>query len=256
MENAPIETAISPQGGGSARKPDESEKNLDEVLALIRRNFNVSFEPLNVDGAALETLAINNMPSHIDKLVVSRRIRDPLRDLPLWAKIWPASLILGRFLRKCQPEGKTMLEIGAGMGACSLIAAGLGFKSIVATDLNGDALNFARANVLRNGYEKIVNVRPLDIRAPWSDAALFDIIAASEMLYLDDLHRPLLKFIDRRLAENGRACLCSDLARAKPRFKKLAEKYFRLTEGHIGVKSMEEGREERRIYNMLILERK
>ena len=81
-------------------------------------------------------------------------------------------------------------------------------------------------------------------------------MAASEILYLDDLHRPLLKFVDRHLAPGGKALFCTDLARAKPHFTKLAAKSFKLTEGRIGVKSRDEdGEEQRRIYSILILER-
>lgn len=237
--------------------PDFDARRLEEALAAIKPEFDVAFETLTVDAQALQVLAINNMPAHLDKLLRVHAICEPLRDLPLWAKIWPASLVLGRFLRKFEPEGKTMLEIGAGMGACSLIAARHGFSRITATDMNADALNFARANIIRNGLEGIVSVRHLDITKPGNKGAAYDIIAASEISYLDDLHRPALKFVERSLAPGGRAFFCAELCRAKPRFKKLAEKSFRVTEGHIGVKSGDaEGGEERRVYNMLVLERK
>lgn len=46
------------------------------------------------------------------------------------------------------------------------------------------------------------------------------------------------------------------MARAKPHFAKLAAKSFKLTEGRVGVKSREQdGREQRRLYAVLILER-
>ena len=43
----------------------------------------------------------------------------------------------------------------------------------------------------------------------------FDLMAASEILYLDALHRPLVKFVDRHLAPGGKALFCTDMARAK-----------------------------------------
>lgn len=234
-------------------------EDLDSLLATIRATFDVDFEPLHVDDTPLEVLSIRNMRSHLDKLLQQKAIRDPLKDLPLWAKIWPGSFVLGRLLRKYEPEGKSLLELGAGCGVLSLVAARYGFARIVLSDIVEDALRFARANVLRNGLQDRVEVRFVDVTTPGRDPRFpqgFDLIAASEILYLDDLHRPLLKFVDRHLAPDGKALFCTDLARTKPHFAKLAARSFKLAEGRIGVTSRDEdGEEQRRLYSILILER-
>lgn len=230
----------------------------EEILERIRPIFDVEFEGMDVDGQILHVLGINNMQSHIDSLLLNKKIRDPLKDLPLWAKIWPAAFILGRFLRKFEPEGKSLLELGAGTGVCGLIAARYGFSRVTLTDVNDMALDFARANLIRNGLRDRVEVCHLDL-CRQQDSAIshqYDLVAASELLYLDDLHRPILKLLQRRLAPDGKALFCTDMARLKPRFKKLAEKEFKVQEGHIGVKSVDEaGKDQRKIYNILILER-
>lgn len=234
-------------------------EDIDNLLAAIRATFEVEFEPLQVDESALEVLTIRNMQSHLDGLLQRRAIRDPLKDLPLWAKIWPGSFVLGRLLRKYEPEGKSLLELGAGCGILSMVAARYGFARIVLSDIVEDALRFARANVLRNRLQDRVEVRRVDVTTPGRDPRFsegFDLIAASEILYLDDLHRPLLKFVGRHLAPGGKALFCTDLARAKPHFAKLAARSFKITEGRIGVKSRDEdGEEQRRVYSILILER-
>ncbi len=74
-------------------------EDIDSLLAAICATFEVEFEPLQVDESALEVLTIRNMQSHLDGLLQRRAIRDPLKDLPLWAKIWPGSFVLGRLLR-------------------------------------------------------------------------------------------------------------------------------------------------------------
>lgn len=237
---------------------EQRQAALEELLARIGKTFSTRFEPLNVDDQPLQVLAIDNMPEHLDGLLRKKAIHDPLRDLPLWAKIWPASFVLGRFLRKFAPEGKTLLELGAGMGVCGMIASRYGFSRVVCTDLAGDALDFARANILRNNLDHVMETGQLDISRPGKDPRFpegFDVIAASELLYLDDLHKPLLKFIDRHLAKNGKAFFCSDLSRARPRFQKLAARTFRTTEGKVGLKSIAGEEEERRIYSILILEK-
>lgn len=240
-------------------QPQNRDAELTRLLDQIRQNFAAEFEPLDVDGEPLHVLTVRDMQRHLDALLRRGAIHNPLKDLPLWAKIWPGSFVLGRFLRKFDPAGKRLLEIGAGCGICSLVAARYGFERIVLSDTVADALAFARANVLRNGLEDRIEVRHLDVTAPGRDARFpdgFDLIAASELLYLDELHRPLLKFLERHLAPGGKALFCTDLARDKPRFAKLAAAKFSLREGRIGVKSQDEnGGEQRRVYTILILER-
>jgi predicted nicotinamide N-methyase len=236
--------------------PDEE---LSALLARIRQDFDVAFEPLAVDDSTLEILSIRKMPTYINKLLQRKAVRDPLKDLPLWAKVWPGSFVLGRLLRKYAPEGKSLLELGAGCGVLSLVAARYGFARMVVSDVVEDALRFARANALHNGLGQRLETARVDVTAPGRDPRFpegFDIIAASELLYLESLHRPLVKFVDRHLAPGGKALFCTDMARAQPHFAKLAAKTFRLTEGHIGVTAHgEDGQDQRRLYSILILER-
>lgn len=236
-----------------------AKNNLDEILEKINRKFATSFEPLIVDGRELQILSIDNMPAYLDKLVARGAIANPLRDLPLWAKVWPASFLLGRFLRKFDVAGKTSLELGAGMGVCSLIAARSGFARVIVTDNSADALECARANILKNNLQDVAETASLDIAAAGSDPRFregVDFIVGSEIFYLDNLHRPLLKFIESRLAPGGRAVFCADVARAKPKFRKMAEKNFVVREVRIGAVSRDEqNKEEKRVYTTLILER-
>lgn len=233
----------------------EPDAQLSAVISEISKKYETAFEPLAVDGNTLQTLAISNMTRHLDRLIAANAIHNPLLDLPLWAKIWPASFVLGRFLRKFQPEGKTMLELGCGMGICSLIASRYGFAKILATDINRDALLFAKANILKNSLQDVVSASWLDVRDPDRKfPEKTDFICASEILYLDELHRPLLKFVERNLAPFGKAFFCADLARDKKHFEKLAKKSFNVTTGCVGVKN--EAENERKIYKIIILEPK
>lgn len=230
---------------------------LDDLLAKIRQKFSVQFEPLVVDDFTLEVLTIENMTEHIDNMLRFNRIKNPLKDLPLWAKIWPGSMILGRLLRKYEPSGKTLLELGAGLATLSLIAQKYGLAKIIATDINPDALLMARANVLHNHLEDKIEVKYLDVQGK-NDANAnwprFDFIAASELLYLEELHRPLVKFLTKHLNPNGLGLFCTDHARQKPNFAKLAQQNFDIQEGHIGVKTnSDSGEPKRHIYDILLL---
>ncbi len=233
--------------------------NLVDILEKIEKKFNVEFETLDIDEKPIHVLSINNMQKHLDGLLAKKSIHNPLKDLPLWSKIWPSSFILGRFLRKLDPQDKSLLELGAGCGITSIIASRYGFASVELTDIVDDALLFAKANVLKNELSDIVNVRRVDIkdsRASLHDSR-FDIIVASEILYLEDLHRPIIKCIQRHLAKDGMAVICNDMVRKRPRFFTQAKKYFNIKEQLIGVKSSNENNEEeRRVYALNILEHK
>ena len=231
-------------------------ETLESLLERIQTKYTVAFEPLDVDGSPLQVLTISDMRGLLDTMLRKNAIKNPLKDLPLWAKVWPGSFILGRLLRKYEPQGKTLLELGGGCGIVSLIAARYGFSSVLTTDINEDALLFARANILKNHMEDIVSVQHLDVQAPQPTHAhlpTYDIIAASELLYLDELHRPALKFLHNHLKDTGIAFFCTDRARQKPHFAKLAKKSFFVEEGHIGLKIQEDGKEERRIYDIFML---
>ncbi|MBR6468098.1 MAG: methyltransferase, partial [Desulfovibrio sp.] len=83
-----------------------------------------------------------------------------------------------------------------------------------------------------------------------------DLIAASELLYLDSLHRPHLKFLSRHLASGGKAVFCTDMARRKPHFTKLAAKEFKVEEVYAPTKMTDaEGKPTQRLYSLLTLEK-
>ena len=85
-----------------------------------------------------------------------------------------ASGVLAGHLAGMPPDPtKTMLEIGCGLGMVGIAAARAGHR-ITMTEINPDALNFARANALANNCPKIA-IERLD----WNDPQLagrFDTI--------------------------------------------------------------------------------
>lgn len=237
--------------------PDDS---LDTLLEQIRTRFRVGFKPLDTGTAKFEVLDVENMTQYIDKLIGTHAIRNPLKDLPLWAKVWPGSFILEVLLRKkVDCARKRFLELGCGCGVLSLLASTLGFSSMVASDIEEDALLFTQANVLKNGLGDKIKVEHVDVTRPGVDPRFadgIDVIAASEILYLDDLHRPLLNFLSRHLAPGGKAVFCTDMARRKPHFAKIAAKEFKVNEIYLPGKVTDaEGKPTQRLYALLTVEK-
>ena len=87
MPSAPDTVAGLVAGCAAAAPQDE----LDRQLAEIRKTFAADFEPLQVDDGALDVLTVRDMPRHLDALLRRGAIHDPMRDLPLWAKVWPVA---------------------------------------------------------------------------------------------------------------------------------------------------------------------
>ena len=83
------------------------------------------------------------VPSRIEPFVDPL---DTMANFPLWAKIWPAAIILSEYVAHLKPDAnRTMLELGGGLGLTSIVAASYGHR-ITLSEGNPDALRFARAS--------------------------------------------------------------------------------------------------------------
>ena len=113
--------------------------------------------------------------------------------------------------------------------------------------------------VLKNNLQDQIDVRHIDVTRPGVCPGLatnLDIIAASELLYLDELHGPILNFLERHLADQGQAVFCTDVARRKPHFAKKAAKRFTVSEVFLpGSFSNKDGEPQKRIYSLLTLQK-
>jgi predicted nicotinamide N-methyase len=108
---------------------------------------------------------------------------DYVRDerLPYWADIWPSSVILARRMANAAGKGRSLLELGCGLGVVSTTAMRVGFE-VLATDYYEDALLFTRANAWRNLHRE-PDVRMIDWRALPADLGAYDMIVAADVLY-------------------------------------------------------------------------
>lgn len=204
-----------------------ADATLDDLLAAASAKFKVTFEPVLVDGIQLQILQIEDMASYLDQLASDPRHTSLV--LPFWAKIWPACTLLSFFARRLpSPESKSVLEIGAGVGLAGLYAATAGFD-VEITDINEDALLFARINILKNGLAERARVRKVDFTADKLDQA-FDYILGCEVLYREESYRPLVKFLLRHLKTKpeAEAILSVDCSRGAKKFFEIADQEFHI----------------------------
>jgi len=101
--------------------------------------------------------------------------------LPYWAELWPSAIALARVVAELDLRGKSVVELGCGLGLPSIVAA-LGGARVLATDWSPDALVFASRNARRNGLELetrlVAWAEPdgLHAESPWSLVLCADVL--------------------------------------------------------------------------------
>lgn len=149
---------------------------------------------------------------------------DPMAQFPLWAKIWPAAVVLAEWIALLKPDPqKTLLEIGGGLGLTSIVAASCGHR-ITFSEGNADALRFARASAGLNPGS------PFPIVAhDWSRPAeigRFDLLLGSEVVYREADIPLLAQVFDACLAPGGQIVLAGEIRRTTDTFFKHMSKRY------------------------------
>lgn len=146
------------------------------------------------------------LPKYLDRFI---NPLDVLDDFPLWAKIWKASWVLSGYLADMPvAPDKRFLEIGAGVGLVSIVAASFGHQ-ITMTEYNPDALNFAHANAHLNNCPGLP-IRKLDWHRPRLKGK-FNTIVASEVTYKLEDFVPLIQLFRLYLQPGGEIILASEM---------------------------------------------
>jgi predicted nicotinamide N-methyase len=146
------------------------------------------------------------LPKYLDRFI---NPDGGLHDFPLWAKIWKASWVLSAYLADMPVEpDKRFLEIGAGVGLVSIVAASSGHR-ITMTEYNPDALTFAHANAHLNNCPGLP-IQKLDWHRPQLSGK-FDTIVASEVTYLQADFSSLIQLFRSYLQPRGQIILASEM---------------------------------------------
>lgn len=194
---------------------DVENGELNQILSAIQAKYRTETVELRIGADTLHILQLADFEDYVGEL--AQRDYLSLEDLPLWAKVWEASFVMASYWAH-QPviPGRRILEIGTGIGVLGVYMAFKGHR-VTLSDINDDALLFARANVLLNNCERLAEVQRID----WNDPFLgepYHVIVGSEVIYDRATYPALVRFLDQALVPGGTIFLAKNTQLQAPGF--------------------------------------
>lgn len=182
----------------------------DDAPALLA-GFDVVTSDVDINGEQFAIVHPRDAESLIDEAAFNRDER-----LPYWADLWPSAVALARAVRAMTGDGRTLLELGCGVGLVAAAALKAGFD-VTASDYYDEALAFARLNGLRNaGREPKTMI--LDWRHLPTAIPAFDMVVGADVLYERAYGPVVARAIATTLAERGRALIADPGRVGSPAF--------------------------------------
>ena len=174
------------------------------LSADIRARYHVAEELVALGSRSLRMLKIEDTSRLLDAIGPDEFAVD--ERLPYWAELWPSSRQLALFcLNETPLGGKTVLELGCGLGLAGIAAAAAG-AHVVFTDYEPDALRFARLNAWANlppdVYTSETEFRLLDWRSPGLIHPV-DLVIGADIAYERPHFIPLLNIVHMSLKSDG-----------------------------------------------------
>lgn len=188
----------------------------DELYAALSRRFNLSSVEVTVGAGAAQRDFHIVKPSNADHLISEA---DYVHDerLPYWADLWPSARVLAGVLLNEIGEGRSLLEMGCGLGLDSIAAIAAGFK-VTSTDYYEDALHVTRANAKLN-LETEPSVRMVNWRDWPCDLGWYDVVIAADVLYEKEYAELVANCIAKSLHPEGTAFVADPGRLALPKFR-------------------------------------
>ena len=180
-----------PADGGDA----DAEREAARLERELRGEFDVVVTPVRVGDATVQLWR----PESAEALISEEQFVEDER-LPYWADLWPSALALAGHVHALPGEGRTLLELGCGLGLVSAVALERGFD-VTATDYYEDALRFAALNAARH-TGTLPRTRHVDWRALPPDLGRFDVVVASDVLY-ERPYAAIVAHVFARTLEHG-----------------------------------------------------
>lgn len=178
-----------------------------QIYNSLRSKYKLTFDKLKVQDRSIRLLKVADIEEFLDG-------KDPFADVaefPFWVKLWESAMVLSYVLASLpDAKGKTLLELGAGLGAPGITAAASGF-SVTLSDYEDIIMDFQKVSVAASGLSNVRCVHLDWLNPPEMEA--FDVLTAAEVLFREEFFDPLLDVFRRYLKPGGTIYLAHDARR-------------------------------------------
>lgn len=173
-----------------------SELQWQKLLERLKEKYRLKQVCLEIETRPIELMKVENIDDLLDQ------VNDP-DEIPFWAELWPASIGLATAILRNPSlwRGKTVLELGSGVGLAG-IAATMAGAEVTQSDFLEDAFDFIRVNRWRNGIDQ-TSLLLADWRHFPERAGTFDRVIGADILYEKTLHDPLAAVLHRVIRRDG-----------------------------------------------------
>jgi predicted nicotinamide N-methyase len=158
----------------------------------------------------LQTIPLQPAPVSLyvpDAAAVRAAYEEGKIPFPYWSQVWPAAITLAQFLAM-HPEyiaGKNIVELGAGLGLPSLVAAPYA-NTILCTDIAPEAVAIVEKSVKQMGLKNVCSMAIDWSNLPKEISA--DVLILSDINYEPAAFEQLQKLVNHFL-QNGSLILLS-----------------------------------------------
>ena len=194
-----------------------SEQVVSGMLEELSREYDLDTTCYSFAGREYSFVSVRDSYALLDRISPEDFMKD--EQMPYWAEIWPAAVILSEFiLEELAVTNKRIIEIGAGVGVASIAAASVG-ADVLSTDYSEEAIKFIRLNAGKNNVA--LNTDRLDWRFIQLDEQ-FDVLFAADVLYERTNLLPIIFAVDKLIQPNGCAYIADPRRRLAQQFLDLA----------------------------------
>jgi len=165
---------------------------LEDSVALFFKHYSKNSQDGEADSPPRK-LDIGGVSIFLAGVPADARVgSEDVTGFELWQ---PATRAASEFLvsNPSLVQGRTVLELGCGLGALGILCAKLGASWVCLTDKEDQVLQLAKKNAVMNSVSSRCDVMTLDftVSATVCLRAPFDLVVASDVLFLDKLAAPL-----------------------------------------------------------------
>ncbi|UZJ40859.1 protein N-lysine methyltransferase family protein [Prosthecochloris sp. SCSIO W1101] len=187
------------------------------VFDELSKEYDLETNLYNIVGKAFTFVSVCDSYALLDRISPEDFVKD--EQMPYWAEIWPAAVTLSEFIvDELAVAEKKIIEIGAGVGVASVVAASRG-ADVLSTDYSEEALRFIQLNSLKNDVS--LNTAQLDWRCIHLKDR-FDMLFAADVLYERVNLLPIVHAVDKLVKPEGCAYIADPRRRLAEQFLDLA----------------------------------